>query len=268
MTVKQVSFSGFDAPGACTMTAVVRTNIFGQMAVPGGRRGGPAPAAAAAVHAEARPGGAVRAVDDDSRQRAVRPSRTGTARARPAATRSTRMRRSGCRIGRRRSASQVTLTIGSGADADRRRRFEAVQYRYEGNIFSGEKRSELLVVPAASVARVARDRHHPVSVRCRAARPTDNGVGARAPRVPPGARSASPWSTTRKGASREHGATSSCRRAGPSTSAAGRGEVHARGRDADGALRGAAARRRQRPASTTSRRWSLRAAHRSIAATR
>ena len=35
-----------------------------------------------------------------------------------------------------------------------------VQYRYEGDIFSGEKRTELLVVPALSVRVSPRDRDH------------------------------------------------------------------------------------------------------------
>ena len=63
------------------------------------------------------------------------PSRTGIATARPGATRSTPTRRSACRTGRRRSSLQVTLTLS------RRRRSHRglpVQYRYEGNIFSGE----------------------------------------------------------------------------------------------------------------------------------
>ena len=38
-----------------------------------------------------------------------------------------------------------------GADAEEVFYEQPVQFRYEGNIFSGEKRAELLVVPALSV---------------------------------------------------------------------------------------------------------------------
>ena len=73
-----------------------------------------------------------------------------------AATRSMPTRRSACRSGRRRSRAAFTLAIG------RRRGHDArlpVQYRYEGNIFSGEKRTELLGRAGVLGARVAGDRH-------------------------------------------------------------------------------------------------------------
>ncbi|MGE0448569.1 MAG: PIG-L family deacetylase [Vicinamibacterales bacterium] len=46
---------------------------------------------------------------------------------------------------------QLAMTIGAGASAVDVVQSVPVEFRYQGNIFSGEKRSELLVVPGASV---------------------------------------------------------------------------------------------------------------------
>ena len=62
-------------------------------------------------------------------------------------TTSIRRRRSACRSSRRRITAKVTLTIG-GLDQVVS---YPVQFRHEGNVFSGEKRQELLVVPALAV---------------------------------------------------------------------------------------------------------------------
>ena len=72
-------------------------------------------------------------LDRDGRSRALRVRR--------------RTRPSACRSVRRRSARSSRSRFG-GAACGR----SAGQYRYEGNIFSGEKRMELLVVPALSVS--------------------------------------------------------------------------------------------------------------------
>ncbi len=57
------------------------------------------------------------------------------------------MRRSGCRSGRHRSSVTFALDF-DGAEV---RATIPAQYRYEGNIFSGEKRMELHVVPQVTL---------------------------------------------------------------------------------------------------------------------
>jgi len=150
VTVKQVSFSGFDAPGTCTMTAVATANIFGQMAVPGsGRRGQAPPAEPLSTIKRAQVAQCAVSMSVPAGARATEPywHRAGDAGRYSFDAdapfglpyRPTPFRR------------DVTLTIGTGADAIDVVDARPVQYRYEGNIFSGEKRSDLLVVPAASV---------------------------------------------------------------------------------------------------------------------
>ena len=151
VTVKQVSYIGFDNPGVCTTTAVTRSNIFGQMAVPGSGRGGQ----------QAPPAQPLSTLKTNQVAQCA-PSMTV-----PASSRSTEpyWHRAGD-AGRYTFdadapfglpyrptpfRTQVTLTIGSGADAIDVVDAGPVQFRYEGNIFRGEKRSEVLVVPAASV---------------------------------------------------------------------------------------------------------------------
>ena len=144
VTVKQVSFSGFEGPGACNMTAVPPAT-FG----PGGGRGQSAPAPPLSTMKRNQIAQCTPAMTIPSTARATEPywHRAGDAGRytfdadapfglpyRPTPFR-----------------AQVTLTVGSGADAIDIVDANAVQYRYEGSIFSGEKRSDLLVVPAASV---------------------------------------------------------------------------------------------------------------------
>ena len=150
VTVKEVGFGGFDSPGACAMTLVTSSNIFGGPGGPGGGRGGrPVPAQpistlkgdqvaqcslSMTVPPNARvsepywhrAGDAGRYTFDEDAQFGLpyRPTPFRT---------------------------QVTLTVGTGADAVDVVHSMPVLNRYEGNIFSGEKRSELLVVPLASV---------------------------------------------------------------------------------------------------------------------
>ena len=85
---------------------------------------------------------------------------------------------------------QVTLSLPGGEEVIQGL---PVQHRYEGDIFSGEKRSELLVGPGVLGARHAagRDRarvvdpQHPGAAQGRAAQPTARGTAAgRAERLP------------------------------------------------------------------------------------
>jgi LmbE family N-acetylglucosaminyl deacetylase len=151
VAVKQVQFSGFDAPGACTLTAVSSANIFGAMAGgPGGGRGGQS--------APPQPRSTLR--HDQVAQCA--PSATVPAGARVTepywhragdAGRYTFDTDAPFGLPYRPTPfhAELTMTIGTGTSAEDIVYSLPVVYRYEGNIFSGEKRSELLVVPAASV---------------------------------------------------------------------------------------------------------------------
>jgi hypothetical protein len=150
VAVKQVSFTGFDAPGACTMTTVASSNIFGATGGPGGGRGGqPAPAQPVSTLRPDQVGQCSPSMAIPVGERVTEPywHRSGEAgrytfdQDAPFGLpyRPTPFRRS------------VTVTIGTGPDAIDIVDSKPVQYRYEGNIFSGEKRSDLLVVPAASV---------------------------------------------------------------------------------------------------------------------
>lgn len=177
VTVKQVSFAGFDAPGACTMTEVATANIFGAMG-PGGPRGPQAPPKPLSTLKTHQVAQCAPSMTVPPSARATEPywHRAGDAGRytfdadapfglpyRPTPFRST-----------------VTLTIGAGTDAIDVVGANAVQYRYEGNIFSGEKRSDILVVPAASV-RVSPEIAIIPASSVRAARPTAAGA-ARAAR--------------------------------------------------------------------------------------
>jgi LmbE family N-acetylglucosaminyl deacetylase len=166
VTVKQVSFSGFDSPGACNLTAVQTANLFGGF----GGRGGQAPAAPPLSTlkrgqvAQCSPAMTVptnERVTEPYWHRAGDEGRYTFDADAPFGLpyRPTPFR------------AQVTLTVGSGADAIDVVDSNAVQYRYEGNIFSGEKRSDLLVVPPASVA-VSPEIAIMPSASVRAARPT------------------------------------------------------------------------------------------------
>ncbi|MFN7916185.1 MAG: PIG-L family deacetylase [Vicinamibacterales bacterium] len=182
VTVKQVSFDGFDAPGACAMTEVLSANIFGAFGPggPGGGRGGqqapPRPLSTLKRGQVAQCGPSMKIPAD---ARATEPywHREGVAGRytfdadapfglpyRPTPFRAT-----------------VTLTVGTGADAIDVVDAGPVQYRYEGNIFSGEKRSDVLVVPAASVNVSPEIAIIPTSA-ARAPRPTAAGAPARAAR--------------------------------------------------------------------------------------
>ena len=103
------------------------------------------------------------------------PSRTGIATAKRAGTRSTPDAPFG--LPYRPTPFYVQVTLGFGADSGDVFVGQPVQYRYEGNIFSGEKRAELLVVPALSV-RVSPDvAIVPLSRVTRRRRPRDGAAG-------------------------------------------------------------------------------------------
>ena len=80
---------------------------------------------------------------------------------------------------------QVTMALGGGAGSEDVIDGLAVQYRYEGDIFSGEKRTELLVVPPFSVRmspEIAIIPETLVRATAAAAQPSGRGRGAaRAP---------------------------------------------------------------------------------------
>jgi LmbE family N-acetylglucosaminyl deacetylase len=152
VAVKQVTTSGLASPAACTLTEVTSSNIFGAMGAPGGGRGGqPAPPP--------------RPLSTLTTSQVAQCSPSATI---PAGTRVTEpyWHRAGS-AGRYTFDSdapfglpyrptpfrtEIALTIGNGGGAEEITYSTPVQYRYEGSIFSGEKRSELLVVPPASVS--------------------------------------------------------------------------------------------------------------------
>ncbi|MGE3959041.1 MAG: PIG-L family deacetylase [Vicinamibacterales bacterium] len=171
VVVKQVSFSGFDAPGACAMTEVASANIFGGFG-PGGPRGPQAPARPVSVLKQNQVAQCAPSMGIPADARATEPywHRAGDAGRytfdadapfglpyRPTPFR-----------------ASLTLTVGAGADAIDVVDAGPVQFRYEGNIFSGEKRSDVLVVPAASVRVSPEIAIIPVSA-ARGARPTAAG---------------------------------------------------------------------------------------------
>jgi LmbE family N-acetylglucosaminyl deacetylase len=144
VSVTRVAFDGFDAAGACNLTAVASANIFG--GGPGGGRGG--------SNAPPQPRSTLRR--DQVAQCA--PSMTVPATTRVSepywhragdAGRYTFDQDAPFGLPYRPTPfhAQITLTLGGEEIVETM----PVLYRYEGNIFSGEKRSELLVVPAASV---------------------------------------------------------------------------------------------------------------------
>ena len=103
VAIKQVDSTASTGDAACAMTAFTGGGFGFPAAAAARRAAARRPAAAADVELKKRSGGALRAVADDSRETRASPSRTGIAKARPAATRSTPTRRSACRCGRRRS---------------------------------------------------------------------------------------------------------------------------------------------------------------------
>ena len=192
VNVKQVRFDGFSSDAACTLTAVTAAE----------RRPSQGAARAAAV-------GPGRVAAQEGSGRALRADAdVDASRARHRAVLAPRRRSRTLHVRRGRAVraavpADAVLRPGH-ADAWRATREEVVdglpvQFRYEGNIFSGEKRAELLVVPALSVRVSPEIAIVPVASvpACRraaagAARRPRRGGRAASTR----ARFASPWSTT------------------------------------------------------------------------
>jgi len=146
-TVKQVKFDGFDGDAACTLTAAV-AGSFG----PGGGRGrgaAPQPTAVGTPISTLRKDQVARCEVDLSIPAKARISEPYWHRA-GAAGRYTFDDDAPFGLPYRPTSfyAQATLTFAGGEEV-----FDAlpVQYRYQGDIFSGEKRSDLLVVPPMSV---------------------------------------------------------------------------------------------------------------------
>ena len=178
VTVKEVNFGGFDAGAPCTLTAVVAS----------GRGRGGAPAAPAA------PATPISTLKKDQAGR-CEPTLTVPMSARttePYWHREGEAGRytfdAGAPFGLPYRPTpfyvQVTLTVAGGDDVINGL---PIQYRYQGDIFSGEKRSDLLVVPALSV-RVSPEI---VILPASAGRASAPGRGTR-PVAGPGGRGASP----------------------------------------------------------------------------
>ena len=180
VTVKQVGFLGFDVPGACAMTVVASSNIFGGRGGPGGGRGGrPAPAQPISTLkrdqvAQCSPSMTVSQNARVSEPYWHRAGEAGRYTFEADAPFGLPYRPTPFR-------TAVALTVGSGADAVDVVHSLPVLNRHEGNLFSGEKRSELLVVPAESVRVSPEIAIIPSSSIHRAARPTAAATPARRP---------------------------------------------------------------------------------------
>ena len=151
VTVKQVKFSGFDGDAPCALTAV--TAGVGRGGGGGGGRGGRggAPAPPAPVISTLKKEMVARCevalkIPSDARVSEPYWHRKGEA------GRYTFDADAPFGLPFRPTPFnvQMTFTLAGGAEEEVVDAL-AVQYRYEGNIFSGEKRTELLVVPAFSV---------------------------------------------------------------------------------------------------------------------
>ena len=201
-------------------------------------------------------GRALRADVDDSGGRARRPSRTGTARARPAATPSTPTRRSACRCGRRRSTCRSTLGVAGRRRGHRRAcrcsiatRATSSAARSGPSCWScrrcrcGSRRrlrsSRRRRGAAARAVAPAQRRARAAPAARRAAQRAAAGAAAE-PRPPcrPIARFASRSSTTRRAGGKRRDARAAAGLDGVAGRAAG--DVRAGGRIADGAVPGQA----------------------------
>jgi LmbE family N-acetylglucosaminyl deacetylase len=175
VSVKDVRFSGFDAPGACTLTAVSSANIFG--GGPGGGRGGasaPAQPRSTLQHdqvAQCTPSATIPATERITEPYWHRAGEAGRYTFDADAPFGLPYRPTPFR-------AELTMTVGAGASTEDVTYSLPVLYRYEGNIFSGEKRSELLVTPAASV-RVSPEIAIIPSDAVRPARPTAGSASGR-----------------------------------------------------------------------------------------
>jgi LmbE family N-acetylglucosaminyl deacetylase len=146
VTVKQATFEGFDGDAACTMTAFAG----GGFSFPGGRRGGATAAPAqpmSTLHrdqvAHCEPSLGIPASARVSEPYWHRKGEEGRYTFDADAPFGLPMRPTPFRV-------QMTLSLGGSQPLDLVQTLP-VEHRYEGDIFSGEKRMDLLVVPALSV---------------------------------------------------------------------------------------------------------------------
>lgn len=145
VTIKQVKLEGFSGEAACTLTAVTRPT-FSFMG--GGRRAAPPPAGPpVATLKKDQVGRCDPTLTIPTNEPVTEPywHREGES------GRYTFDPRAPFGLPYRPTPFAVRVTLALGADAEEVVYGQAVQYRSEGNIFSGEKRGELLVVPALSV---------------------------------------------------------------------------------------------------------------------
>ena len=147
VAVKQVRFDGLEQADACTLGEVSAANAYGILGGGGRGRGGAAPAGRPVSSLKANQVG--QCTVSARVPAGARPSEPYWHRAGDAG-RYTFDADAPFGLPYRPTpfVAHITLTTAAG---DEIVRSEPVQYRYEGNIFSGEKRSELLVVPALSL---------------------------------------------------------------------------------------------------------------------
>jgi len=144
VTVKQVTFEGFSGGAACTLAAVTRPT-FSFMG--GGRRApAPSPGPPISTLKKDQVGRCDPTVTISPDERITEPywHRDGEA------GRYTFDPNAPFGLPYRPTPFSVQVVLGIGADGEEIHSSHAVHYRSEGDIFSGEKRGELLVVPALS----------------------------------------------------------------------------------------------------------------------
>ncbi len=159
LNIKQIKLSGFDGAAQCTLTAPPAGGGRGGRGAGRGGRGGRGSSGAADFGVEAGHGRSLRHGRQDSGrrpcQRAVLAPRR---RSRALHVRRRCAVRAAVPADARSAPSWRSRSAAPSSPATSRRHISEevvddvpVEFRYEGNIFSGEKRSELLVVPAFSV---------------------------------------------------------------------------------------------------------------------
>ena len=147
VSVKQVKFDGFSGDAACTLTAVTRPAPFMGGGGPRSRNveqpSGPALSTLKKDQvARCDPQFAIAASERITEPYWHRAGEDGRYTFDPDAP---------FGLPYRPTPFYVQVTLGFGADSEEIIAGQPVQYRYEGNIFSGEKRADLFVVPALSV---------------------------------------------------------------------------------------------------------------------
>jgi LmbE family N-acetylglucosaminyl deacetylase len=144
VTVKQVKFDGFTGDGSCALTAVTQPAgfMFGRGRAPVPPPGPPVSTLKKDQVGRCDPTFAIAADEKPTEPYWHREGEAGRYTFDPDAP-----------FGQpyRYSPYYVQVTLGFGPETEEVFYGQPVLYRYEGNVFSGEKRAELLVVPALSV---------------------------------------------------------------------------------------------------------------------